>query len=68
MVTVAGDLVGLHGTDPATVYLSLAARVRTCDIGGVDAAMYDDRSLVRLLGMRRTVFTAPRPRLAKTST
>jgi hypothetical protein len=52
-------VVGLHGTDPVTVYLSLAARVQGIDIAGVDAAMYDDRQLIRLLGMRRTVFTAP---------
>lgn len=51
--------MGLHGSDPVTVYLSLAARVEGIDVAGVDAAMYDDRQLVRLLGMRRTVFTAP---------
>ncbi len=59
MATAAGSVVGLHGTDPVTVYLSLAARVAGIDVAGVDAAMYDDRTVVRLLGMRRTVFTAP---------
>jgi hypothetical protein len=59
VVTAADSVVGLHGTDPVTVYLSLAARVRGIDVNGIDTAMYDDRSVVRLLGMRRTVFTAP---------
>ncbi len=57
--TAANSVVGLHGSDPVTVYLSLAARVNGIDVAGVDAAMYDDRQLIRLLGMRRTVFTAP---------
>ena len=51
-------MVGLHGTDPATVYLSLAARISGIEVADIDRAMYDDRTVVRLLGMRRTVFTA----------
>jgi hypothetical protein len=59
VVEVAGDLVGLHATDPATVYL--AARARTLDPGvaGVEQALYEDRALVRILGMRRTMFVEP---------
>jgi hypothetical protein len=55
----ACDLVALHGTDPATVYLSVAARLGAPEIADVDRALYVDRSLVRMLGMRRTVFTVP---------
>ena len=58
VAAAADSVVGLHGTDPVTVYLSLAARVEGIDVAGVDRAMYDDRTVVRLLGMRRTVFTA----------
>jgi Winged helix DNA-binding domain len=59
-VTAAvADIVGLHGTDPASVYL--AARARTCgvDMAAIDHALYEERSLVRMLGMRRTVFVVP---------
>jgi Winged helix DNA-binding domain len=57
---VAGDLVGLHGTDPATVYLSALARLRAPAIQPIEAALYEARSLVRMLGMRRTMFVVPR--------
>jgi hypothetical protein len=56
---VACDLVALHGTDPATVYLSVAARLGAPGVGETERALYEDRSLVRMLGMRRTVFTVP---------
>jgi Winged helix DNA-binding domain len=56
---VARGLVALHGTDPATVYLSAAVRLREPDVGAIDRALYDDRVLVRMLGMRRTMFVVP---------
>ncbi|MFF3565933.1 winged helix DNA-binding domain-containing protein [Streptomyces sp. NPDC002574] len=52
----AESLVALHGTDPATVYLSAAARMRVPDPAAIDHALYEDRSLTRLLAMRRTMF------------
>jgi len=56
-VDVAGGLVGLHATDPATVYLSARARgVGTSDLEG---ALYEDRSVLRMIGMRRTLFVLP---------
>jgi hypothetical protein len=58
-VEVARDLVVLHGTDPATVYLSLAARLRNPSIAAIEAAMYENKTLVRMLGMRRTMFCVP---------
>ncbi|HTC85762.1 MAG TPA: winged helix DNA-binding domain-containing protein, partial [Candidatus Acidoferrum sp.] len=58
-VQVAGDLVGLHGTDPASVFLAAAARIDGADVSGMERAMYDDRTLVRILGMRRTMFVVP---------
>lgn len=59
VVEAAASVVGLHATDPASVYL--AARARTVDMtrADLDQALYDDRSLVRMLGMRRTVFVLP---------
>jgi hypothetical protein len=58
-VEVARDLVGLHGTDPATVYLAARARMVEPDPAAVERALYDDRELVRILGMRRTMFVEP---------
>jgi hypothetical protein len=55
-VTVARDLVALHGTDPSSVFLAAWARMTTGDVETVERALYDDRVLIRLLGMRRTVF------------
>jgi hypothetical protein len=59
VVEVARDLVGLHGTDPATVYLAARARTADPDPAAVERALYDDRELVRILGMRRTMFVEP---------
>lgn len=58
-VAVATDLVGIHATDPASVYLGLRARVPGIDHDGVARVLYDDRSLVKVLGMRRTMFAVP---------
>lgn len=56
---IAADLVGLHSSDPVTVYLSAWARRDGLTVDDVDAALYRDRSLVRMLGMRRTLFVVP---------
>ncbi|WP_068109862.1 winged helix DNA-binding domain-containing protein [Nocardioides dokdonensis] len=53
-------VVVLHATEPATVHLSLQARVDGLRVADVDRALYDDRSLVRQLAMRRTMFVFPR--------
>jgi len=55
---VAKSLVALHATDPVTVYLSAWARSR-CAAQDVDASLYAERAVVRMLGMRRTVFVVP---------
>ncbi|QRP43785.1 winged helix DNA-binding domain-containing protein [Amycolatopsis sp. FDAARGOS 1241] len=54
----AAGVVALHATDPASVYLAAWARTPagTDVVGEVERALYEDRTLVRLLGMRRTVF------------
>ncbi|MEV2274963.1 winged helix DNA-binding domain-containing protein [Nocardiopsis sp. NPDC049922] len=56
---VAEALVGLHATDPATVYLSARARMSEPSVDAVERALYDDRTLHRLLAMRRTMFVVP---------
>ena len=59
VVEAARDVVCLHASDPATVYLSAWARVAEVTIQAVDRALYEDRLLVRMLAMRRTMFVAP---------
>lgn len=54
----------LHATEPATVYLSLHARVDGLTVADVDAALYSDRSLAKQLAMRGTLFVLPRDLLA----
>src|SRR5262245_12885981 len=49
VVELARDLVALHSTDPASVYLSALARMRTPSLEAVDRALYEDRTLVRML-------------------
>ena len=50
----------LHATDPATVYLSVLARGRDLALADISRAMYEDRCLIRMLAMRRTLFVVPR--------
>ena len=57
--TLAGALGGLHATDPATVYLAARARLAAPSVQAIEAALYEERSLVRILGMRRTMFVVP---------
>ncbi|MFH8346020.1 winged helix DNA-binding domain-containing protein [Streptomyces sp. NPDC018045] len=52
----ADALVGLHATDAATVHLSARARLADPDPDALDRALYRDRTLVRMLCMRRTLF------------
>jgi Winged helix DNA-binding domain len=54
----AADIVGLHGTDPASVYLAAWARTGASQ-AAIEHALYDEGTLVRMLGMRRTVFVVP---------
>jgi hypothetical protein len=58
-VRITQSLVALHASDPATVHLTVTARMRTPAIGATERALYDDRTLVRMLGMRRTMFVVP---------
>ncbi|MGB2719291.1 MAG: winged helix DNA-binding domain-containing protein [Rhodococcus sp. (in: high G+C Gram-positive bacteria)] len=53
---VVSSLLALHATDPATVYLSVLARARSLGLPDIRDAMYERRSLVRLMAMRRTMF------------
>jgi hypothetical protein len=52
-------LVGLHSSDPASVFLSSRARVEDFVVADLEAALYEAKTLVRMLGMRRTMFVVP---------
>ena len=59
----AEAMVGLHSSDPATVFLSSRARVARFRRDDLEDALYEERSLVRMLGMRGTLFVTT-PELA----
>jgi hypothetical protein len=50
----------LHATEPATPYLSLFARIDAFTRADLDAALFDSKSLIKQLAMRRTLFVFPR--------
>jgi winged helix DNA-binding protein len=58
-LAVARSLVALHGTDPASVFLAIVPRMREPTVHGIEQALYEERMLVRMLGMRRTMFVVP---------
>jgi hypothetical protein len=61
VVRLAGALAGLHSSDPASVFLAALARAKqpARGVAAVERALYDDRRVVRVLGMRRTMFVVP---------
>ena len=62
-VAAARRVVALHATDPATVFLAVRARVDPVTPHDLEDALYLRRDLVRMLGMRRTMFVVPSPLL-----
>lgn len=50
----------LHSTEPATVYLSVRVRAPHLGVADVDRALFEERTLVKQLAMRRTLFVFPR--------
>ncbi len=61
VVEIVRDLVALHSTDPASVFLSVLARsaAGAVDVAAVERELYEVRSLLRMLGMRRTMWVVP---------
>jgi hypothetical protein len=50
----------LHATEPATPYLSLFARIDSFARADMEHALFESKSLVKQLAMRRTLFVFPR--------
>lgn len=59
VVGTARAVVALHGTDPASTVLAALARAPGATPDDMAAALYDDRTLVRVIAFRRTVFAVP---------
>jgi hypothetical protein len=56
----ARSMVTLHSTDAVTVFLSVLARTSNTTPAEIEHALYEERTLVRMLGMRRTLWVVPR--------
>jgi len=56
---VVDDLVAVHATDPATVFLAVAARLTTPGTADTERALYADGTVLRRHGMRKTLFVVP---------
>jgi hypothetical protein len=59
VVGSARAVVALHGTDPASTVLAALARAPGSTPDDIAVALYDDRTLVRVIAFRRTVFAVP---------
>ena len=59
-LTATRAMTVLHATDPSTVHLAVHARTDGTTPEDVDRALYEDRSLVKQLAMRRTLWALPR--------
>lgn len=59
---VAASVVAVHSTDAASVVVAMWARLadRTATAAEVERALYDERTLLRLMAMRRTMFVVDR--------
>jgi hypothetical protein len=55
----AERMVGLHSSDPASVFLSCWARIDGFAPDDLEAALYESKDLLRILGMRRTMWVVP---------
>jgi hypothetical protein len=56
LIEMTGQLIGWHASDPATPYLSVWSRAHNFRTAHLDQALYEKRSAVKLLAMRRTLW------------
>jgi len=59
VLQVVRDIVGLHATSVSTPYLSLYARMKDFRREHLNEELYEKRNLIRLEGMRSTLFIFP---------
>jgi len=60
LVQAVRDVGGLHATSATVPYLSLRARYASFDRAQLQRALYDERSLAKVLCMRNTLFILPK--------
>lgn len=60
MLEATRSVVVLHSTDPVTVFLSVHARTSDVLPEDIERELYGRRTLIRIHGMRRTLFVVPR--------
>ena len=58
-VAAVRSMVVLHSSDPVTVFLSAWARVSGFTVPDLERALYDERVVLRMHGMRRTLWVVP---------
>ncbi|MGI8882022.1 MAG: winged helix DNA-binding domain-containing protein [Jatrophihabitans sp.] len=61
---VADAVVALHATDPTTTFLSPLVRMRAGTVADLQRALYVERSVLRMMAMRRTLWVAGRATVA----
>lgn len=59
LIAATRSIVAVHASDPASVYLQLLARASGFERAHLEDALYERRTLVKVLGMRRTMFVVP---------
>lgn len=57
---VVTALVAVHSSDPTSVFLSMWSRIPGFSVGDLERLLYDERTLVRHWGMRRTLWVVSR--------
>src|SRR6476659_4831872 len=55
----AAALVVIHASDSPSVFLQARARMATSSPAEIEREMYEERSVLRVLAMRRTLFLVP---------
>jgi hypothetical protein len=58
-LTATRSVCVLHATEPATVYLSLQARIQQPTVDEIELALYEAKVVVKQMAMRRTLFAFP---------
>ncbi|WP_308197371.1 DNA glycosylase AlkZ-like family protein [Candidatus Mycolicibacterium alkanivorans] len=53
LTALTGAVIGWHATDPATPYLSMWSRIPGFTTADLDHELYEKRSVVKQLAMRR---------------